>query len=242
LAEDIELKGLYGSEFTIKTQKIPTIVCRNCGQMCCNCDNFERKYREPCILNIKLKVPGMCNIENALAVVATDMALDFDLEYIKDKIENFPGVKGRFEKIDTVNEINIFMDAAHNPEAMERLFEGMELEGKLIISIDNPDTLTIRDKYKIGEILGKHADIVIASAKNETIEEISEEAAEEVVKGAEKAETHKTTSVMDSIVKALEIANKGDTIIHIGPGVVNAYNKVKSDIKEGITTFKDKTA
>lgn len=242
LAENIKLKGLYGSEFTIKTQKIPTIICKNCGQMCCDCDNFERVYREPCTVDIKLKVPGMCNIENALAVFATDIALGFDIEHIKNKIESFPGVNGRFEKIDTVNEVNIFMDAAHNPEAMERLFEGMELEGKLIISIDNPDTLTIRDKYKIGEILGKYADIVIASAKNETTEEINEKAAEEVVKGAAETETHKTTSVVDSIVKALKIADKKDTIIHIGPGVVNAYEKVKSDIKEGIATYKKETA
>ncbi len=238
LAEDIKLNGLYGSEFTIQTGSIPTIICESCGQMCCNCDDFQRKYREPVEVHVKLKVPGMYNIENALAVFATDLALDFDIEHIKNKLESFPGVYGRFEKIDTVSRINIFVDAAHNPEAMERLFEGIELEGKLIISIDNPDTLTIRDKYKIGQIIGKYADVVIASAKNETTEEINLEAAEEVVNGAKSADTYKTTSVVDSIVKALEIANIGDTIIHIGPGVFYAYEKVKSDIKEGIITYK----
>lgn len=242
LAEDIKLNGLYGSEFTIKTLEIPTILCNSCGQMSCNCNNFERKYREPCTINVKLKVPGMCNIENALAVVAADLALDFDLEYIANKIENFSGVNGRFEKIDTINDINMFMDAAHNPEAMERLFEGIELENKLIISIDNPDTLTIRDKTKIGKILGKYADIVIASAKNETTEEVDKEAAEEVIQGAKGAETYKTDNVVDSIINALEIANKGDTIVHIGPGVVNAYEKVKSDILKGIATYKKETA
>lgn len=242
LAEDIKLNGLYGSEFTIKTLEIPTILCNSCGQMSCNCNNFDRKYREPCTINVKLKVPGMCNIENALAVVAADLALDFDLEYIANKIENFSGVNGRFEKIDTINDINMFMDAAHNPEAMERLFEGIELENKLIISIDNPDTLTIRDKTKIGKILGKYADIVIASAKNETTEEVDKEAAEEVIQGAKGAETYKTDNVVDSIINALEIANKGDTIVHIGPGVVNAYEKVKSDILKGIATYKKETA
>lgn len=32
------------------------------------------------------------------------------------------------------------MDAAHNPESMEKLFEGMEFQGRLIVSLDNPDT------------------------------------------------------------------------------------------------------
>ncbi|MGB9937633.1 MAG: Mur ligase family protein [Methanobacterium sp.] len=238
LAEDVELKGLYGSEFTIKTGKIPTIVCKNCGKMCCSCGNFERKYRDPISMRVNLKVPGSCNVENALAVFAANMALDFDLDYIKEKIETFPGVNGRFEKIDTVNHVNIFMDAAHNPEAMERLLDGLNVDGNLIISVDNPDTLTVRDKFKVGETLGKYADVVIASAKNETTEKIDENASKAVIDGASNLESYQTITVADSILKALKIANKRDTIIHIGPGVVNAYDNVKSDIYKGIEAFK----
>lgn len=240
LAEDIELKGLYGSEFTIKTGRIPTVICENCGKMCCDCDDFKRKYREPCTMRVNLKVPGMCNVENALAVFASDLILDFDLEYTKDKIESFPGVNGRFEKIDMFNDVNIFMDAAHNPEAMERLLEGINLDGRLIITVDNPDTLTTRDKFKVGSVLKKYVDVVIASAKNETTEEIDANAAQEVINGAKGLETYTTENIADAIVKALEIADKGDTIIHIGPGVVNAYEKVKSDIIDGISTYKNK--
>ncbi len=238
LAEDVELKGLNGSEFTIKTGLIPTVVCKNCGKMCCSCGNSERKYREPINMKINLTVPGSCNIENALATFAANIVLDFDLDHIKEKIEKFPGVNGRFEKIDTVDGVNIFMDAAHNPEAMERLLDGLIVEGKLIISIDNPDTLTVRDKFKIGEILGKYADIVIASAKNETTEEINIDAAKAVIDGASNLESYQTINVIDSIIKALKISNKGDTIIHIGPGVVNAYDSVKSEIYNGIEEYK----
>jgi UDP-N-acetylmuramoylalanine-D-glutamate ligase len=240
LAEDIELNGLHGSEFTIKTGIIPTVVCKNCGKMCCGCDDFERKYRDPCNIRIKLKLPGACNIENAMAAFAVDMILDFDLDYIKNKMESFSGVDGRFEKIDVIDDVNIFMDAAHNPEAMERLLNGLNLEGKLIISVDNPDTLTVRDKFKIGTIIGKYADVVIASAKNETTEKIDIGAAETVIKGAKGIETYQTTNIADAICHALKIAKKGDTIIHIGPGVVNAYKNVKSEIHEGIGNYKDK--
>jgi UDP-N-acetylmuramoylalanine-D-glutamate ligase len=239
LAEDVKLNGLYGSEFTIKTGRIPTVVCKNCGKMCCSCDNFERKYIEPISMKINLKVPGSCNIENAMATFATDLVLDFDPEYIKDKLEKFPGVNGRFEKIDTIDDINVFMDAAHNPEAMERLLDGLILEGKLIISVDNPDTLTVRDKFKVGSTLGKYADVVIASAKNETTEKVDVNAAKAVIEGASILESYRTTNVIDSIFKALNIANKGDTIIHIGPGVVNAYKNVKSEIYQGIENYKN---
>ncbi|MEN4018155.1 MAG: Mur ligase family protein [Methanobacterium sp.] len=238
LAENVELKGLYGSEFTLKTGRIPTVICKNCGKMCCSCGNFERKYTGPVNMRINLKVPGSCNIENAMATFAADLVLGFDPENIKDRIEKFPGVSGRFEKIDIVNHINIFMDAAHNPDAMEHLLDGLNPGGKLIISVDNPDTFTVRDKFKIWEILGKYADVVIASAKNETTEETDIDTAKTVVEGASNLESYWTTKVSDSILKALQIANKGDTIIHIGPGVVNAYENVKSEIYEGIDMFK----
>ncbi|MEN6553893.1 MAG: hypothetical protein ABFC34_13525, partial [Methanobacterium sp.] len=59
--------------------------------------------------------------------------------------------------------------------------------------------------------------------------------------GADGIETYQTTNIADSILKALEIAKEGDTIIHIGPGVVNAYDNVKSEIHKGIKAYKDKT-
>ena len=62
IAEDIKLKGLYGSKFTARIGEIPTAVCENCGKICCNCDNFKRKYLDPSNIKIRLKVPGMCNI------------------------------------------------------------------------------------------------------------------------------------------------------------------------------------
>ncbi|MBI5681479.1 MAG: hypothetical protein HZC47_11350 [Methanobacterium sp.] len=239
LAKEINLNGIYGSEFTIKTGRIPTVICRNCGKICCDCSDFERKYRDPVEVRIKLNVPGSCNIENTMAAFAIDLVLDFDVDYIKDKIERFSGVNGRFEKIDTIEDVDIFVDAAHNPEAMERLLDGLKLEGKLIITIDNPDTLTVRDKFKIGNILGEYADVVIASAKNETTEEIDINAAKTVIEGANNIKTYQTLNIRESVLKALEIADKGDTIIHIGPGVVNAYEGVKSEIYGAIKEYKE---
>ena len=96
------------------------------------------------------------------------------------------------------------MDAAHNPEAMERLLDGLNLEERLIISVDNPDTLTVRDKFKIGSILGKYADVVIASAKNETTEEIDFNAAKTVIEGASNLESYQTINVADVNFKGIE--------------------------------------
>jgi UDP-N-acetylmuramoylalanine-D-glutamate ligase len=232
LAEKVKNKGLEGSEFHLKIAEIPTLVCRNCHKINCHCGDFKRKYIKSQETNIKINLPGTCNIENSLATIATALVLGLDLETAKQHMENFTGLEGRFEKICTVRGVDVFMDAAHNPESMEVLLNNLEVEGRLIITLDNPDTLTIRNKLKIGEVLGRHADLVFVSAKNETTEEVDIEAAAEVLKGAKTSEEHLTLSVEEALSKALENAVEGDTIIHMGPGVVNAYLNVRKDVEK----------
>jgi len=230
VAEQVENKGLKGSKFLLKVAEIPTLICENCHKINCNCGQFKRKYTKHQKTNIKIKLPSEFNIENTLATIATALVLGLDLETTKDQVESFTSLEGRFEKIGVFNGVDIFIDAAHNPESMETLLTSLEVEGRLIITLDNPDTLTIRDKFKIGKILGKYADLVFVSAKNETTGSVDIKAAEEVLRGANSSEKHLTLGIEEAMTKALENAVKGDLIIHIGPGVVNAYDKVKNDI------------
>ena len=230
VAEKVENKGLQGSKFQVRLDEIPTMICENCRKINCNCGQFKRKYIKHQTVNIKIKLPGEFNIENTLATITTGLVLGLDLEAIKNQVESFSSLRGRFEKIGIINGVNIFMDAAHNPESMETLLTSLEVKGKLIITLDNPDTLTIRDKFKIGKIIGKYADLVFVSAKNETTGIVDIKAAEEVLRGTNFKEKHLALSIEEAMTKAIKNAVKGDIIIHMGPGVVNAYDKVKNDI------------
>ena len=236
-ARNIELNGINGSKFTISSKKIPTLLCRNCNKINCECEDFERKYLQSFEKEVEINVPGLVNVENSLATLLILLILNIKLEDAIERIAEFKGVKGRFEKIDTINNINLFMDAAHNPESMEKLFKGLEVPGRLIVSLDNPDTLTSRNKYQIGKILSKSANVVISSCKNETTEILDPDASLEVLKGFGDSESYITENVCESIFKALKIASGNDTILHIGPGVVNAYDSVKNDIKEAIEFY-----
>lgn len=235
VAEKIKDRGMFGSEFLVKVFKIPTLICENCNTVSCECGDFKRKYTDYLSTNIKISLPSTFNIENTLATVATTLAWGYDLETAKACVENFTNLKGRFEKIDTVNEVEIYMDAAHNPDSIEMLLKSLKLDGRLIVSLDNPDTLTIRDKFKIGQILGEYADILLVSAKNETTKMVDTSAAEEVLRGAKLPEQYLTQNVEESVQKALKIAVKGDLIIHMGPGVVNEYKNVKNDILRALS-------
>ncbi|MGD9627117.1 MAG: Mur ligase family protein [Methanobacteriales archaeon] len=237
-AEEIKLKGLRGSEFTFLSGRIPTVLCERCGSINCECGDFKREYVGPYEERINLQVPGIFNVENALAAITTGLILGFDIDYLKERIGEFKGIRGRFEVMGVVDGVKVYMDAAHNPESMEKLFEGLEFDGGLIISLDNPDTLTVRDKFKIGKTLAKAADLLIVSAKNETTGQIDWKAAEEVAEGANPTKTIIVENVYKSIKEALKNSEKGNIIIHMGPGVVNAYQNVKMDIRRAIEDYK----
>jgi UDP-N-acetylmuramoylalanine-D-glutamate ligase len=235
VADQIKDKGMSGSEFRVKVFRIPTLICENCNKKNCDCGDFKRKYVEDLTATIKISLPSTFNIENTLATIATTLAWGYDMETAKACVESFTSLKGRFEKIGTVNNVDVYMDAAHNPDSIDMLLNSLKVEGRLIVSLDNPDTLTIRDKSKIGQILGEYADILLVSAKNETTKMIDTNAAEEVLRGANLSEEYLTLDVEESVQKALKIAVKGDLIIHIGPGVVNEYQNVKNDILRALS-------
>lgn len=237
VADQIKDRGMFGSEFRVKVFKIPTLICENCKQINCGCGDFKRKYTDQQTTNLKISLPSTFNIENTLATLATTLAWGYDLETAKTCVESFTNLKGRFEKIGTVKKVDVYMDAAHNPDSIEMLISSLKVEGRLIVSLDNPDTLTIRDKFKIGQILGKYADILLVSAKNETTNMIDLKAAEKVLRGAKIGEQFMNQDVETSIRQALEIAVEGDLIIHMGPGVVNEYQNVKNDILRALSIY-----
>jgi len=235
VADKITDKGMFGSEFRVKVFNIPTLICENCNKLNCDCGDFKRKYTDYQTTKVKISLPSIFNIENSLATLATILVWGYDLETAKDCVESFTNLKGRFEKIGTTNNVDVYMDAAHNPDSIEMLLSSLKVDGRIIITLDNPDTLTIRNKFRIGEILGKYADILMVSAKNETTKIVDTKASEEVLSGAKLQKQHMTLDVEDAMKQAIKIAVEGDLIVHMGPGVVNEYKNVKNDILKALS-------
>jgi UDP-N-acetylmuramoylalanine-D-glutamate ligase len=238
VAENIELNAMNGSTFTIRSDGFDTLICKNCNEINCSCGNFEPIYLEPFEKEIFISFPGLCNVENVLSTLTSSIIFGLDLDYAISRISTFNGLNGRFEKIGILNGVNIFIDGVHNPESFEKFLSGLDISGRLIVSLDNPNTTVNRDKKKIGEILSKYSNVLIASAKNETKEVIDYDGALEVIEGAKDIETYITNTVSASMFKALEIANKGDTVFHLGPGLLTSYDNVKSGVLEAIEFFK----
>jgi len=102
--------------------------------------------------------------------------------------------------------------------------------------VDNPDTTTLRDKFKVGEVIGQYADTIISSGFNETLGGVNMDAAQEVLDGVKNQECQKI-AVQNMVIAgemAIKVSNPGDTIIHVGPGAITNYDDLKAKMIQGL--------
>lgn len=75
--------------------------------------------------NVKLHMGGLHNVENVVAAVAVAKQLGIDDGKIKAAIENFQGVKRRFEYLLKSDDRVLIDDYAHHPEELKALIHGV---------------------------------------------------------------------------------------------------------------------
>src|SRR3954447_14144151 len=66
-------------------------------------------------------LPGLFNVQNVLAAVASVGALDVPLDAIPDALAGFGRVPGRFEPVDEGQDFGVLVDYAHTPDSLENV-------------------------------------------------------------------------------------------------------------------------
>ncbi len=84
---------------------------------------FDIIYNQRVLTHIKLHVPGMHNVKNALAAAASAIALHIPAKAIADGLDAFRGAARRFEYKGTINGARIYDDYAHHPQELHSLIE-----------------------------------------------------------------------------------------------------------------------
>lgn len=94
---------------------------------------FDVVIKDITLTNVKLNMGGMHNVENAVAAIAVASSLGIEEEKIKAAVENFRGIKRRFEyvippaalKKEDEWEMPVYIDDyAHHPEELKALING----------------------------------------------------------------------------------------------------------------------
>ena len=87
---------------------------------------FDFKNGSITIDDIQFGLPGLHNIENAVAAIEVSLILGISVEKIKPALANFKGVKRRFEYV-VRNEKHVYIDDyAHHPEELRACIQAVK--------------------------------------------------------------------------------------------------------------------
>jgi UDP-N-acetylmuramoyl-L-alanyl-D-glutamate--2,6-diaminopimelate ligase len=174
----------------------------------------------------QVNIPGLFNIENALAATCVGLSQGINLEKIGKALEKIKGIPGRMEYVPNSRGLNIIIDYAVTPDSLEKLYQLIKEINK-----DNKKIIAVfgacgeRDRGKrpiIGEIVAGYADYAIVTNEdpyNEDPKKIIDEVFSGVVKY--KKESINCWRIFDrreAIRRALTLAQPGDFMIVTGKG------------------------
>lgn len=126
---------------------------------------FDYGNPEVYISGIKMLLPGRHNIENALAAISVALRLGITAEAIKAALENFTGVKRRFEYVVRTADHVYIDDYAHHPEELKACFAAVRelYPGRKLTVIFQPHLFTRTRDFAaaFAEVLSTVDDLVL---------------------------------------------------------------------------------
>lgn len=119
LKRGAELKGTYKLTYSVQNSSAQVhaanITMRNGGYI------FDVIGKGWTLRDVKLNIGGMHNVENAVVAIAVAKSLDIHDQLIIAAVDNFKGVKRRFEYVVKTKEVVYIDDYAHHPEELASL-------------------------------------------------------------------------------------------------------------------------
>jgi UDP-N-acetylmuramate--alanine ligase len=174
--------------------------------------------------HVSLKVPGRHNVLNALAGIATGLALGARVEQMAAGLAAFGGVERRFQRLGEVRGVSVVDDYAHNPTKVRAAIETARVAfpGRRILAAFQPHLFTRTRDFarEFGESLAT-ADAVylteIYPAREKPIAGVTSSLIENAVREA--GGTIAWRGERGSLAGALGAAVRpGDVVITIGAG------------------------
>ena len=108
--QNVKIKMQNGNE------KLKIIVAKNIKT---SIDHSKYQIQDT---EYQIHLPGLFNIENALAATCAGLSQSIDLKTIKIALEKIAGIPGRMEYVPNDKNIDIIIDYAVTPDSLEKLY------------------------------------------------------------------------------------------------------------------------
>lgn len=173
-----------------------------------------------------LKITGYFNIYNILGVIGALINENIDMDIIKNTLEEFAGVAGRFELVRGKQDFSVIVDYAHTPDGLINVLNTAReiCKNRLIVVFGCGGD---RDKTKrpiMGEVAAKLSDYVVVTSDNPRTENpdlILEDIKVGVLKYLKEDEFTMLVDRKEAIGFAINMAKKDDIILIAGKGHEN---------------------
>lgn len=174
-------------------------------------------------IKVRLALTGTYNVTNALAAAAAGLACGVPLERIREGLESFHGVPGRFAFVECGLPFDVAIDYAHTPQAVRAVAEeGRRLTaGRLLVVFSAPGGRWVQKRAEMGRLVGERADYAVVTTDNPGHEDPGG-IAREIVRGLKRRPPLEGFAVeLDrarAVEAALEAARPGDLVLLLGKG------------------------
>ncbi len=176
---------------------------------------------------LTLSITGMFNVYNVLAATGAALAEKIDPAIIRQALESFSSVPGRFELVQAGQPFTVIVDYAHTPDGLENVLKTAKqfATAKIIVVFGCGGD---RDRTKrpiMGKLATVYGDIVLATSDNPRSEEpgkILEDIEVGIKDALASGHSGKSYQVIidrrQAITQAIQLAGPQDVVLIAGKG------------------------
>lgn len=172
-----------------------------------------------------LNIPGNFNAYNALAAITLGISEGIDPDKIREALAGVAGVPGRLEKIKISpgQDFEVVVDYAHSPDSLRNVYEAVKpyVKNRLIAVLGGTGDRDKTYRSRAGALADKFADIVVVTNEDPYSED-PEAIIDQVWAGIKNKKPDETlfriSDRKEAVEKAVNLAQKGDTILITGKG------------------------
>ena len=169
-------------------------------------------------LELRVPLPGLFNVQNALCALAAVHGLGTDLVAAGEALAGFGHVPGRFEPVDEGQSFGVLVDYAHTPDSLDNVLRAARevTEGRLVVVFGAGGDRDTAKRPLMGAAAHELADRIVVTSDNPRSED-PEAIVDQVLAGAGPA-AEREIDRRKAIARVIAEADRGDVVVIAGKG------------------------
>jgi UDP-N-acetylmuramoyl-L-alanyl-D-glutamate--2,6-diaminopimelate ligase len=173
-------------------------------------------------VDVRLALPAMFNVANALCAATCCLAVGVSLEQVAEGLATFAGVPGRLERVDVGQPFEVYVDFAHSSLRLSTVLGALRggTRGRIIV-VFGATGRSDHDPVGMGRAAGRHADFFVITTDDPATRDPGD-LAREIESGIEDrrygADYEMILDRRQAIRHAMRMARPGDVVVLAGKG------------------------